>query len=68
MGKVKKNLGLGYLVVAAFMLFNPNIVIIDFIPDFIGYIFMVAGLSQLADLNHHIEEASRLFKRMFIVS
>ena len=68
MGKVKKNLGLGYLIVAAFLLFNPNIVIIDFIPDFIGYIFMIMGLSQLADLNHHMEEAVRLFKRMFIVS
>lgn len=68
MGKVKKNLGLGYLIVAAFLLFNPNIVIIDFIPDFIGYIFMIMGLSQLADMNHHMEEAVKLFKRMFIVS
>ena len=68
MGKVKKNLGLGYLIVAAFFLFNPNIVIIDFIPDFIGYLFLIAGLSQLADLNHHMEEAVGLFKRMFIVS
>ena len=68
MGKVRKNLGLGYLILAAICLFNPNIVIIDFIPDFIGYIFLLMGISQLADLNHHIEEASRLFKRMFVVS
>ena len=68
MGKVKKNLGLGYLTVAAFFLFNPNLVIVDFIPDFIGYIFLIMGLSQLSDLNHHIESAVGLFKRMFIVS
>ena len=68
MGKVKKNLGLGYLIVAAFFLFNPNLVIVDFIPDFIGYAFIILGLSQLGDLNHHIENAIGLFKRMFIVS
>lgn len=68
MGKVKKNLGLGYLIIAAFFLFNPNFVIIDFIPDFIGYIFLIMGISQLADLNHYMEDAVRLFKRMFIVS
>lgn len=68
MGKVKKNLGLGYLIAAAFFLFNPNIVIIDFIPDFIGYILLITGISQLSDLNHHMEEACKLFKRMFIVS
>ena len=68
MGKVKKNLGLGYLIVAAFFLFNPNLVIVDFIPDFIGYVFLILGLSQLGDLNHHIENSIGLFKRMFIVS
>ena len=68
MGKVKKNLGLGYLIIAAFFLFNPNLVIIDFIPDFIGYALIMAGLSQLADINHRIEESVKLFKRMFIVS
>lgn len=68
MGKVKKNLGLGYLIIAAFFIFNTNIVIIDFLPDFIGYVFLILGLSQLADLNHHIEESVRLFKRLFIIS
>ena len=68
MGKVKKNLGLGYLITAAFFLFNPNIVIIDFLPDFIGYALIMAGLSQLGDINHQMESSIKLFKRMFIVS
>ena len=68
MGKVKKNLGIGKLFIAAIFLFNPNIVIIDFLPDFIGYIFLLLGISQLADLNYHFEESKNLFKRMFVVS
>lgn len=68
MGKVKKNLGMGKLLIAAIFLFNPNIVIIDFLPDFIGYIFLLLGISQLADLNYHFEESQNLFKRMFVVS
>ena len=68
MGKVKKNLGIGKLIIAALFLFNPNLVIIDYLPDFIGYIFLLLGISQLADLNYHFEEAQNLFKRMFIVS
>lgn len=68
MGKVKKNLGMGKLFIAAIFLFNPNIVIIDFLPDFIGYIFLLLGISQLADLNYHFEESQSLFKRMFTVS
>lgn len=68
MGSVKKNLGIGKLIIAAFFLFNPNIVIIDLLPDFIGYIFLLLGISQLADLNYHFEESQNLFKRMFIVS
>ena len=68
MGNVKKNLGMGKLIIAAIFLFNPNLVIIDFLPDFIGYIFLLLGISQLADLNYHFEESQNLFKRMFIVS
>lgn len=68
MGNVKKNLGIGKLIIAAIFLFNPNLVIIDFLPDFIGYIFLLLGISQLADLNYHFEESKNLFKRMFIVS
>ncbi len=68
MGKVKKNLGMVKLIIAALFLFNPNFVIIDVFPDFIGYAFLLSGITQLADINYYFEEAAGLFKRMFIVS
>lgn len=68
MVQVKKNLGLGHLIIASIFLFNPNMVVIDFLPDFIGYIFLISGLSQLADLNYYFENAIKGFRRMLIVS
>jgi uncharacterized membrane protein len=68
MGKVKKNLGIGMLITAAFFLFNPNVVIIDILPDFIGYIFLILGIYQLSDINYYFEESLKLFKRMLVVS
>ncbi len=68
MGQVKKNLGLGHLIIASIFLFNPNMVVIDFLPDFIGYIFIILGLSQLADLNYYFENAIKGFRRMLIVA
>ena len=68
MGKVKKNLGIGMLITAACFLFNPNVVIIDILPDFIGYIFLILGIYQLSDINYYFEESLKLFKRMLVVS
>jgi hypothetical protein len=68
MGKVKKNLGIGMLITAACFLFNPNVVIIDILPDFIGYIFLISGIYQLSDINYYFEESLKLFKRMLVVS
>ena len=67
-GRVKKNLGMGKLFIAALFLFNPNFVIIDLLPDFIGYAFLLWGIYQLSDLNYHFEEAARNFKKLIIVS
>lgn len=68
MVQVKKNLGLGHLIIASIFLFNPNVVVVDPLPDFIGYIFLISGLSQLADLNYYFENAIKGFRRMLIVS
>ena len=68
MGKVKKNLGMGKIIAAAFFLFNPNVVIIDVLPDFIGYALLLSGITQLADINYYFEESAKLFKRMLLVS
>ena len=65
--KIKKNMGLGLVIASLFFLFNPDIGIFDVFPDFIGYILMSAGLSQLAMLNGDLESAYDKFKKMIIV-
>ena len=68
MGKARKNLGLGLTCIAFIFLFNPVVGIIDILPDFIGYLLLCVGLSQIADMNDHFGEALRYFKRMILVS
>lgn len=64
--KIKKYMGIGSLIISAFFLFNPDIAIIDIIPDVFGYVFILFGLSQLSDINDKIEEARNCFKKAAI--
>lgn len=66
--KVKKHLGLGCIIASSFFLFNPDLAVIDLVPDFIGYMLINYGLTALADLNDHFDEAKRRFKLMIFVS
>lgn len=65
--KIKKNMGFGLIAASLIFLFNPDVSIIDVLPDFIGYIMMTVGLSQLAMLNGDLESAYEKFKKMIIV-
>lgn len=53
----KTRLGYGYFIAAAVFLFNPCINIIDILPDFFGYLFLMKGLSGWADLCPNITDA-----------
>lgn len=64
--KIKKYMGIGSLIISAFFLFNPDIAIIDIIPDVFGYIFILFGLSQLSEVNDKIEDARNCFKKAAI--
>ena len=63
----KKQISWGLFAVAFLFLFNPNITIIDTLPDFLGYIILSVALSKLAMINEHIYDAKRAFDRMIIV-
>ena len=63
----KKQISWGLFAVAFLFLFNPNITIIDPLPDFLGYIILSVALSKLAMINEHIYDAKRAFDRMIIV-
>lgn len=68
MEKVKKNLGLGSIIAGFVFLFNPDVSIVDILPDFIGYLFIVTGLTQIAPLNEDIEDARKCFIRAALLN
>ena len=65
MEKQKKRHGLlGTAIFVAFVfIFNPNLNIVDILPDFIGYAILYAALSRLALLNDTVELAQKGFFR-----
>ncbi len=60
-------MGFGWCMLAVLFLFNPNVNIIDFFPDFFGYIFLCVGLAKLAELNEEIAQARKGFFKMLAV-
>lgn len=67
MQKLKKYMGLAPIALAFVFLFNPNINLVDILPDFIGYAILYACLSQLCDLNEDIALARSRFLRAFSI-
>lgn len=67
MTKEKQRLGLGTVTAALIFLFNPNITVIDLLPDCIGYALLCAALARLADLHESIGMAVSAFRKMIFV-
>ncbi len=65
---MKKNLGLGALPFACLFLFNPDIAIVDLLPDVFGYIILYFSLEQYAEISGKISDARELFKRAIYVN
>lgn len=58
-----KNRSMGFwaLVVAPFALFNPDMAIVDILPDFIGYFLIAFGITSLSYICPQIEAARPRF-------
>lgn len=67
MEKINKNIGLGSVIISLLFLFNPNMNLVDILPDVIGYILLCRGLTYLSDLNEYCSRALVLFRRMIFV-
>ena len=52
-------MGFGFLLAGAIFLFDPFINIFDILPDVIGYLLIVYGLSKISDLELKAAEARR---------
>lgn len=65
--RTRGRMGLGLLSLAVLFFFNPNIAVIDFLPDVLGYLLLYAALSRLADLQPHLSEARTGFLRLAFI-
>lgn len=61
-------MGLQYLIIGCFFLLNPYFSIIDILPDFIGCIFLLKGLSKVSKISVSFEDAAKNFRYLLIVS
>ncbi len=58
----------GKLICAFVFLFNPNLNLIDILPDAIGYLFLMLAIRNATDIFPHFDEAYRGFSRLFWIS
>lgn len=65
--KAKNNIQWGLMALACVFLFNPNISIVDPLPDLIGYILISVALTRLAMINEGMYEAKRAFERLILI-
>jgi hypothetical protein len=65
--KKDKKITFGAFAIAFLFLFNPNIAIVDPLPDFFGYMIICFALSRLAFLNETLYDAKRAFERMVLI-
>lgn len=57
----------GLMIASLLFFWNPNIQVVDVLPDLIGYILLITGLYCLGDLNESIGEARIRLMKMLIV-
>ena len=65
--KNKKIFNFTFIGLSFIFIFNPNINVIDLLPDFIGYILLCVALTSLGDINDDIADAIKAFKRMIFI-
>ena len=57
----------GAMAIAFVFVFNPNVCIIDVLPDFIGYIILSLSLVKLSFVCEGLDDARRAFERMILI-
>ena len=61
-------LGMKYLLWGIVFIMNPNINIVDILPDLIGCLFIMKGLYNVSQIFPHFNDASVYFRNFAIVS
>jgi hypothetical protein len=63
-----KYMGLGFAALSAIFLFNPDVAVIDVLPDFIGYTLLTISLRFARDLSPHFDNAWRKFRILALMT
>lgn len=66
--KRKNRVGYGCLLAAGVFLWNPVVNMTDVLPDLIGYLFLLIGLSRVADLSDRLGEARERFRSVMWIA
>ena len=68
-GEKSRGINIPWMLIAIGFIFlvNPNISIIDPLPDFIGYIIISIALSKLSLLSETLADAKKSFERMILI-
>ena len=61
-------MGFNYLLVGLLFLLNPDIVVLDLLPDFIGYILIMKGLLKASKISLDFASSRKYFSYLFILS
>ena len=60
-------MGFKYLIWGCVFFFLPNLSFIDILPDFIGCILILKGLTKISDLAPKLFDAKEAFKKVLII-
>jgi len=60
-------MGFGCIIAGLVFFFNPSINVIDLLPDFVGCLLIILGLSKLSYLSPALNDAKSGFLKMFAV-
>ena len=61
-------MGIAYILAGVFFLFNPNINVVDVLPDFIGYLLIYRGLFHASFLSDNLRQARDLIWKLAMVT
>ena len=60
-------MGIGLVMAGLILLFNPVVIVVDVIPDAVGFFLIAAGLTKMSCFIGKIEEARQTFLKLAFV-
>lgn len=61
-------MGIAYILAGVFFLFNPNINVVDVLPDFVGYLLIYRGLFHASFLSDNLRQARDLIWKLAMIT